>query len=242
LAAELGGSADGVTYLRSFIIDEPFVRQSTSNEYYHSDALGSVLALTGQNGVSQTTYNYDAFGKTTIAGTSSNPFQYTGRENDGTGLYYYRARYYNPSLGRFLSEDWFPTTNRYPYVLSNPLRFKDTLGLLVLGTRAGGTLATPVIAGDVTIAGVVDSNGDYANIAYGGVSTGPQIAAVAGPSIVFAPFANIDDLSGQSFDIQLMLLVQLTISIPIETSVKDGKTVVDPQFGKTVFTLYFVPG
>src|SRR5207247_7932556 len=38
-------------------------------------------------------------------GTSSNPFQYTGRENDATGLFHYRARYYNPAMQRFISED-----------------------------------------------------------------------------------------------------------------------------------------
>jgi len=42
-----------------------------------------------------------------MTGMSSNPFQYTGRENDGTGLYYYRAQYYAPKLHRFLSEDKF---------------------------------------------------------------------------------------------------------------------------------------
>jgi RHS repeat-associated protein len=100
------GASGVVAYLRSLNIDEPFVRQTGSgNEYYHTDSLGSVLALTGQTGASQTTYNYEAFGKTTITGTSTNPFQYTGRESDGTGLYYYRARYYSPQMQRFLTED-----------------------------------------------------------------------------------------------------------------------------------------
>jgi RHS repeat-associated protein len=46
-----------------------------------------------------------AFGSTTISGSSWNALQYTGRENDGTGLYYYRARYFSPILQRFISED-----------------------------------------------------------------------------------------------------------------------------------------
>jgi RHS repeat-associated protein len=96
----------GASYVRSLSIDEPFVRQtSAGNEFYHVDALGSTLDLTNQAGAVQTSYQYEAFGKTTITGTSSNPFQYTGRENDGTGLYYYRARYHNPSYERFISED-----------------------------------------------------------------------------------------------------------------------------------------
>ncbi|MBI5756808.1 MAG: RHS repeat-associated core domain-containing protein [Nitrospirae bacterium] len=105
IVAEIGGGAVGASYLRSLNIDEPFIRQSNSTEYYHTDALGSVFALTDQTGAVQTTYRYDPFGNTTITGTSSNPFQYTGRENDRTGLYYYRARYYNPVIQRFVSQD-----------------------------------------------------------------------------------------------------------------------------------------
>lgn len=77
---------------------------------------------------------YEPFGKTTASGTSSNTVQYTGRENDGTGLYYYRARYYQPKFQRFVSED--PAgflgrdANLYAYVFGNPLRLRDPLGLL----------------------------------------------------------------------------------------------------------------
>ena len=54
----------------------------------------------------QTRYTYEPYGKTTVSGTaSSNSSEYTGRENDSTGLYFYRARYYNPGLQRFVSED-----------------------------------------------------------------------------------------------------------------------------------------
>jgi len=105
IVAEIGGGAVATTYLRSLNIDEPFVRQSATNEYYHTDALGSVLALTDQTGAPQTTYRYDPFGNMTVTGTSSSPFSFTGRENDGTGLYYYRNRYYSPVLQRFTTED-----------------------------------------------------------------------------------------------------------------------------------------
>ena len=64
---------------------------------------------------------------------STNPFQYTGRENDATGLYNYRARYYSPSLRRFISEDPLKIlgegVNLYSYVGSNPINFVDRLGL-----------------------------------------------------------------------------------------------------------------
>jgi RHS repeat-associated protein len=87
-------------------VDEPFIRQTgIGNEQFHTDALGSTLALSNATGVIATSYSYEAFGKATITGVSSNPFQFAGRENDGTGLYYYRARYLSPSSTRFIGED-----------------------------------------------------------------------------------------------------------------------------------------
>ena len=65
--------------------------------------------------------------------TSSNSAQYTGRDSDGTGLYYYRARYYSPALQRFISEDPLVLgggdVNLYAYVRNNPLGFSDPFGL-----------------------------------------------------------------------------------------------------------------
>jgi RHS repeat-associated protein len=65
--------------------------------------------------------------------SSGNRFQFTGRENDGHGLYYNRARYYSPSLGRFLGEDPIGIAgglNLYTYGLNNPLLRTDPLGLV----------------------------------------------------------------------------------------------------------------
>ena len=95
----------GASYLRSLNIDESFARQADTNTFYHADSLGSTLALSNAAGTTAVNYTYEAFGKTTIAGSLSNPFQFTGRENDSAGLYYYRARYYNPLVSRFISED-----------------------------------------------------------------------------------------------------------------------------------------
>jgi RHS repeat-associated protein len=94
-------------YIRTLNIDEPLTRiKGTVIRHYVTDALGSVIGLTDDTGVLRTTYTYDPFGNVTVSGEASdNPFQYTGRENDGTGLYYYRARYYSPELQRFISED-----------------------------------------------------------------------------------------------------------------------------------------
>jgi RHS repeat-associated protein len=98
-----------------------------------TDALGSTIALADSAGAVQTEYTYEPFGKTTATGLSnSNPLQFTARENDGTGLYHYRARYYHPQLQRFIGED--PTEfaggdmNLYAYVANNPVLFTDPSG------------------------------------------------------------------------------------------------------------------
>ena len=105
-------------------------------KYYISDALGSVVALVDASGNMVTQYSYEAYGATTQTGAiSANPFQYTGRENDGTGLYYYRARYYNPTLMRFLSEDPIGLAggiNNYTYVGGNPVSYTDPFGLMTV--------------------------------------------------------------------------------------------------------------
>ena len=134
ISAEIGGGAVGASYLSSLNIDEPFIRQtSTGNEHFHTDALGSSLALSNAQGSSAITYTYEPFGKTTVTGTSASAFQYTGRENDGTGLYYARTRYYNPSLGRFIQQDpigfWGGDLNLYAYVHGNPMNLADPYGL-----------------------------------------------------------------------------------------------------------------
>ncbi|WP_413933897.1 RHS repeat domain-containing protein, partial [Nitrospira sp. BLG_1] len=133
IAAEIGGGAVGANYLRSLNIDEPFVRQTgTGNEFYHTDALGSSLVMSNAQGDSGTTYTYEPFGKTTVSDTSANPFQYTGRENDGTGLLYYRTRYYSPTFSRFVSRDsigFGGGINVYAYVGNSPNHWIDPMGL-----------------------------------------------------------------------------------------------------------------
>jgi len=97
------------------------------------DALGSVVALVDSSGIVQTEYTYEPFGRSTVTGeVSSNPFQFTRRENDGTGFYFYRARYYGTELQRFVSEDPLRLAggdiNFYGYVRNNPTDFVDPTG------------------------------------------------------------------------------------------------------------------
>jgi len=63
---------------------------------------------------------------------SASPSHFTGRENDGTGLYYYRARYYDPTRSRFVGEDPMGLAagiNKYAYVKNGPVNHRDPRGL-----------------------------------------------------------------------------------------------------------------
>src|SRR5262249_8800436 len=115
-------------------LDEVLLRtDSAGPRIFLVDAIGSTVALTDATAALQTQYTYDAFGKTSTSGpSSSSSFQFTGREADPTGLYYYRARYYNPTLGRFISEDPIGfaggDSNLYAYVSNDPTNTTDPTG------------------------------------------------------------------------------------------------------------------
>lgn len=106
-----------------------------------------------------TDYDYTSYGKLEGNGSNlpaANPFTYTGREDDGTGLLYYRARYYDPELEVFISQD--PLGDKQRYVGGNPLSFNDPLGLEA-GYAYGpdGTMTPPIIkpGGTCEIAGAL---------------------------------------------------------------------------------------
>jgi len=112
-------------------IDAQIVGSTTTS--FLRDGLNSAVALTNSSAAITVNYGYSAYGDTAVTGTGTTSLQYTGRENDGaTGLYYYRARYYSPQLGRFISEDPLGIgagPNFYAYVAGNPISFVDPLGL-----------------------------------------------------------------------------------------------------------------
>ena len=115
--------------------DEPLVGQRQPLIfYYEADGLGSVTSLTNPTGAVAATYTYDSFGFiTNSTGTATNWYRYTARQFDSaTGLYYDRARYYDPIAGRFLNEDPIGLAggiNAYPYAENLPTTLNDPSGL-----------------------------------------------------------------------------------------------------------------
>jgi RHS repeat-associated protein len=105
--------------------------------YYNFDGQGSTRELTDENGDVTDTYTYTAFGEEIAhTGTTENPFRYNGAlgyyTNSDTNDIYVRERIYEPTNGRWLSEDpeeFSDGPNQYVYVLNDPLNFDDPSGL-----------------------------------------------------------------------------------------------------------------
>jgi RHS repeat-associated protein len=126
----------------------------TSPSYPLGDALGSVRSLASPTASVLGSANFDAFGSTRSQTGQSSIFGYTGQQTDSTGLSYLRARYYNPTLGRFLSTDSVqpnaagtPGYNLFSYVAHNPTTATDPSGNNGLLSFAVTTIRAAVITG-----------------------------------------------------------------------------------------------
>jgi RHS repeat-associated protein len=129
VVSEITGSTT-VNVLQSPTLDEPLLR---NGRYFTPKHLGSTTTLTDGAGTVVQSYLYGPFGDVTASTGEANPIQYAGRENDGTGLYYNRKRYYVPEWGRFLSEDPIGLAgglNQYVYASNNPLNASDPSGTI----------------------------------------------------------------------------------------------------------------
>jgi RHS repeat-associated protein len=156
----LDQNSDGtsITYLNGLGIDNK-IRQTVNGQaqYFLSDHLGSTTALTDATGVVIASTNYDSFGNATNASFPTR-YQYTGREFDSlTGLHYYRNRWYDANLGRFISEDPIGfrggDVNLYGYVRNSPTNSFDPFGLDVVAmyNRQGHTNSEGAAEGSLLI-------------------------------------------------------------------------------------------
>jgi RHS repeat-associated protein len=134
--------ATTVKYVHGLGIDVPLAADDgTSFSYFHADGLASITHVTDAAGTIALTHTYDTWGNLQT-GTDQPAYAFTGREWDPeTGLYYYRARYYDPRVGRFISEDpigFEGGDDFYAYVGNNPVTWVDPFGLMA-GAMVVGT-------------------------------------------------------------------------------------------------------
>ncbi len=175
--------------------------------YYQHDQYGSTRLLTDSNGTTAATYIYDANGNlTNKSGTADTPLRWNGQAQDtDTGLYYLRARYYDPMTAQFLSVDPLAaiTNAIYAYANNNPLNASDRMGLWswnpfewsrqewdTVGAVAG------VIALAATIATVTVATGGTAALVLGVVATSATVvnAGITGTE------AGFDCVGGRTAD------------------------------------------
>lgn len=140
---EVTGGTISTAILSTLAIDDVVARYTTQGtRTILVDALGSVIAQAKDDQSIQNYYGYSAYGEAqTLGPDEGNAIQYTGREVDGTGLMYYRARYYDAVLKRFVSEDPIGLAgggNFYGYVGGNPVSRTDPMGLLFGGRVDAG--------------------------------------------------------------------------------------------------------
>lgn len=145
---ELQNGSPNANVLTGLNIDEYFARLDSGGAMaLLTDALGSTIGLVNTAGSLTTDYTYDPFGATVVAGAANgNSYQFTGRENDGTGWYFYRARYYSPTFQRFIAQDPIGfrggESDLYGYVSDDPINRRDqdgkgpVLGIAVTGVCA----------------------------------------------------------------------------------------------------------
>ena len=168
--------------------------------YNHEDKSGSIIATTNASGTVTNEYSYSPFGESSNFTLSG--FGYTGQRYDSElGLYNYKARYYNPSLGRFLQPDpigYASGLNLYTYVDNDPLDLRDPSGRTA---NSGGqplqwiapildTVFAPILSGSITrtiLQGSTQINTGCGGTNVGGEGSSDTPGISGGATIIFPP-------------------------------------------------------
>lgn len=187
-------------------IDQPHAVRRVSDGavfYYVTERPGHVTALVNASNQVVNQYSYTPFGEAiTVSEQVPQPFRFTGREYDSeTGLYYYRARYYDPTLARFISEDPIGLAggvNLYAYVGNDPVNHTDPTGLCPQGTdlvislnEDGGWRAECVRNGGRSGGHMLPPVHSTANASTWSFSTPPNQGANVSPSARGADWAGL---------------------------------------------------
>jgi len=178
-------------------IDEVIARYVNGNNAatrtYLADALGSVIGLAKDDQAVATQYGYSPYGETAQTGEAiKNDSQYTARENDNTGLYYYRARYYDPVLKRFIAEDPIGLgggINKWAYVGGDPISYTDPMGLYWF--RQSWQARDPIVGRENTF---VPPGGSVSSFIERYVPAGRTLGEIHDPLVAVLTRAGVPDL------------------------------------------------
>lgn len=206
-------------FLNGVGIDNKLSAKTSSTAlYFLADHLGSTNGLTDSSGAMTSQTAYDAFGNPT--GNLATSYQFTGREYDSfSGFYYYRARFYDPKLGRFISEDPIGLTagdvNLYSYVSNNPIRFSDPSGKQRADRDRPGDMYPGMREPyDPRRAGQTTMPQDMSRLACAADGLNPWITLELGGAIQFGPLGGADAV--------VVALNPLTMELVIQTKLMSG--------------------
>lgn len=179
---------DGST---SYIYDDqnrPLAQISATNStsYYQHDQYGSTRLLTDATGAVTATFTYDAHGNlTNKTGTADTPLRWNGQYQDAaTGLYYLRARYYDPSTAQFLTVDpnYAQTGSAYAYADNDPINSADPSGACpwCITAGVGALLGAGADLGMQVLINVANGCDPFHDISWGSVALSGLAGAAAG--------------------------------------------------------------